>query len=889
MSKIVPASMNVRKNKKISIIIPVYNGEKYLREAIDSALTQTYGNIEVIVVNDGSTDGTEKIAQSYGEKIQYYAKENGGVSTALNLAIKKSSGDYISWLSHDDVYYPEKIEKQISYLNKCSDNHNVILFTDYDCIDGNSVVFKEVKLDHELLEKKPEYALLRGMINGCTLLIPREAFNHCGLFDEGLKCTQDYDKWLEMMKEYNFVHMSEKLILYREHEAQGTRSNPLFLKEGNDLWIKIVNTFSIDDKIRLEGSEHAFYREMLCFLEQTLYSGAQEYVREHLDALIKNKQKTNFFCKINMFITWKLPKYIYQFYKKRCKKYIPRTVFNIKDMLFFAFNKSVYGSKNFIQWKIAKEVELKKAPLVTIGIASYNHAEYLEKCIESALHQTYKKIEIVIVDDCSSDPKNREILQKYESHPKVKIIYNTVNKGISASLNTQVLMSSGDWVAFLDCDDYLPENAIADMVRCMKKKPHVRLIYSNRIEVDENDHIIKKRWFGARAKRKNVFEDLLTGMVSSHLKIIHRSVFRKIGLFDTRFDGTHDYDFYLRMAFYYPEQFGYIDKYLYYHRIHARQNTVVESQKHEKNRQIIVKEAKFRKRIYNGDFDKKVSIIILSYNRYKQLKNTVENIQKRVSNINYEIVIWDNHSSYDKLREYLREIDGKNHIRVVFSEKNLRAAGGRKEANKMVDGDYILYFDNDIEITDRFFEEMIIRLEESDDIASCCAKIVFPDHSIQYTGGLIEKDKKYITFSLDNTGRNEHDLRSMQKKDYDWLGTGATMTKKKYFHLAEFDLGFVNAYEDNDYYMQIRKKGFRLVHAPTASVIHHHINYELLKDEGTKKYVQVRHDQESFIQSWVYFYKKWGLIIKDDFIFGIAGLKNKSYAEIKEYIDHYNA
>ena len=90
-------------NPKVSIIIPCYNGEKYLKNAIDSALSQSYENIEVIVVNDGSEDDTEKIALEYGKKIRYFKKKNGGVSSALNLGIKEMEGEYFSWLSHDEL------------------------------------------------------------------------------------------------------------------------------------------------------------------------------------------------------------------------------------------------------------------------------------------------------------------------------------------------------------------------------------------------------------------------------------------------------------------------------------------------------------------------------------------------------------------------------------------------------------------------------------------------------------------------------------------------------------------------------------------------------------------------------------------------------------------
>ena len=107
-----------KKNPKVSIVIPVYNGSNYLKDAIDSALSQTYNNLEIIVVNDGSNDEgkTKAIAEPYGNKIIYLEKENGGASSALNLAIKKMTGDYFSWLSHDDMYYPNKISRQVEEL-----------------------------------------------------------------------------------------------------------------------------------------------------------------------------------------------------------------------------------------------------------------------------------------------------------------------------------------------------------------------------------------------------------------------------------------------------------------------------------------------------------------------------------------------------------------------------------------------------------------------------------------------------------------------------------------------------------------------------------------------------------------------------------------------------
>ncbi len=240
--------MNVPFYPKVSIVIPVYNGSNYLREAIDSALAQTYGNIEVIVVNDGSNDGgkTEAIAKSYGEGIRYFYKENGGVATALNLGIKKAEGEYISWLSHDDVYYPHKIEAQISQL--ASGEKDIVLYGDFDIIDGESKLIGAVKIGYTNPEHFRYALMTRHPIHGCTALIPMRCFDECGFFDESLRITQDYDMWFRMAKKYRFVHMPENLIKSRAHAEQGSHAmNDLRIAECNELLAGFIKDLTEDE------------------------------------------------------------------------------------------------------------------------------------------------------------------------------------------------------------------------------------------------------------------------------------------------------------------------------------------------------------------------------------------------------------------------------------------------------------------------------------------------------------------------------------------------------------------------------------------------------------------------------------------------------------------
>src|SRR6185437_11753032 len=267
---------------KVTIIIPVYNGSNYLAYAIDSALAQTYENVEIIVVNDGSTDdgATESIARSYGDKIRYFLKPNGGVASALNLGIEKMTGEYFSWLSHDDEYYPHKIQAQIDYLITLNIQEDVVLFSDWDIIDSTGAITDQVRSNQQQLEEKPLYSVLRSRIHGCTLLIPRTLFFKIDKFDEKLRTTQDYDLWFKMLLHgIKFIHLSQALIKSRHHAEQETHKTPLANIEANELWAKFALDTPVDLMIQLEGSALKFYRELGGFLFATPYTSAANFVR----------------------------------------------------------------------------------------------------------------------------------------------------------------------------------------------------------------------------------------------------------------------------------------------------------------------------------------------------------------------------------------------------------------------------------------------------------------------------------------------------------------------------------------------------------------------------------------------------------------------------------
>lgn len=283
--------------KKVSIVIPVYNGSNYVSKAIDSALAQTYKNIEIIVVNDGSNDGgkTAKICKKYGKKIIYYEKKNGGVSSALNLAISKMSGDYFSWLSHDDIYLPDKIKKQVEEISKYDEK--TIVYSNFDLINELGQVTLHVYRDHDSAVSKPAYAVLHGYISGITLLIPRKAFDVAGFFNEEHRCVQDYELWFDMiMKGYNFVHMIDILAQSRVHSKQQSNYSSTMASEGSWLWNYMLSKFPTKKKVEYEGSEYLFNIKMLEYLKYTPYDEAISQLKIQTEKILfdtKEKIKKN--------------------------------------------------------------------------------------------------------------------------------------------------------------------------------------------------------------------------------------------------------------------------------------------------------------------------------------------------------------------------------------------------------------------------------------------------------------------------------------------------------------------------------------------------------------------------------------------------------------------
>ncbi len=214
---------------EVSVIIPTYNAAAYLPDALQSALAQTVLDLEVLVVDDGSTDETATLMRTYGPPVRYLPQPNGGVAAARNRGIAESRGRYVAFLDADDVWLPHKLERQLAALagrqgfRACCTAYRVV-----------AADLAPLRMQHSLRSNPTlEHLLTIGNVIGTpsTVLAERALFLEQGGFDPALSQCADWEMWLRLAAVTSFLYLDEPLIQYRQHGANMSRQVPLLEKD----------------------------------------------------------------------------------------------------------------------------------------------------------------------------------------------------------------------------------------------------------------------------------------------------------------------------------------------------------------------------------------------------------------------------------------------------------------------------------------------------------------------------------------------------------------------------------------------------------------------------------------------------------------------------------
>ena len=201
----------MRRMVKVSVITPVYNAEKYISEAIESVLNQSYEDFEVIVIDDGSKDNTLSIIKKYNRKIRWKSQENKGQASAINEGIKMAKGEYVAYLDADDVCMPDRLEIQVKYLDE---RRNVgLVYSSFYQINSSGEIQRFIRA-----HPYDDFVLLQeDYIARSTVMHRKKCLDEVGLFDESITGDDDWDMWIRVSEKFGIGYVEKPLVKYRVH------------------------------------------------------------------------------------------------------------------------------------------------------------------------------------------------------------------------------------------------------------------------------------------------------------------------------------------------------------------------------------------------------------------------------------------------------------------------------------------------------------------------------------------------------------------------------------------------------------------------------------------------------------------------------------------------
>ncbi len=261
----------------VSVVIPTYNSARYLAEAVDGAVNQTFKDIEILVIDDGSTDDTQDVVRRYGAAIRCISQENKGVAVARNHGIAESRGRYVAFLDADDVWRPEKLEKELRALEGHSEFQ--ACYTAIQVLDGRRQPFVVTRRNDGVPTLE---ALLRhGNVVGTpsTVVCRRVLFSRVGAFDPGLSQCADWDMWVRLAAVTEFLYLNEPLVTYRQHGSNMSRDPALLERDSLRVLEKAFSLPVISASLRAKRSA-AFARNYMVLAGTYFHAGHyRDFVR----------------------------------------------------------------------------------------------------------------------------------------------------------------------------------------------------------------------------------------------------------------------------------------------------------------------------------------------------------------------------------------------------------------------------------------------------------------------------------------------------------------------------------------------------------------------------------------------------------------------------------
>ena len=514
---------------QVSIIIPVYNAEPYLRQCLDSVLGQTFTNFEVVLVNDGSTDNSGFICQEYARldsRFKYFEKENGGVSDARNSGLDLARGDYVTFLDADDFLFEDYLEKL--YIATTLSNADIMI-GGYSRFDGSDFYFYK---DHFKRDSLVSFTSTQA-IQFLDSMLDIQFFNFSTACGKLFKRT--------LFKELRFP-----LGRYAENQFV--------------MWKLYLNA----ERIYAFNGDSYVYRDN----NEGLSSVFSVKHLDHIDALEERIKSTKDLEGIDINLCFNMYRYVLKRILEQLEEhdYIDEAK-KVREKLELAEQ----GQYPFLSDEV-KEIEVENGgELISIVVPVYNVENYLRMCLDSIEHQTYSNIEVLLINDGSPDSSG-EICQEYVARDSRFRYFEKENGGQSDARNYGIEKSNGKYLTFVDSDDWLSLTYVEDLYQAAIRND-ADTVVSHYIIYNESDRNYYVHIWDDYYEKNYTGEELIMELpkleLNGYIYITSWGILFKKELFNNiRFpkgkvieDSRTNYKLFFR-----SNKIAYIHKEIYYHR-----------------------------------------------------------------------------------------------------------------------------------------------------------------------------------------------------------------------------------------------------------------------------------------------------------------------------------
>ncbi len=439
----------------ISVIIPLYNSESYIHGCIQSVQEQSYSNVEIIIVDDGSIDGSREICREMrklDQRVLYFAQEHRGVSAARNTGISVANGEYLFFLDSDDMIHPDLLKNLFHLLKKTEAK----MATEYYCQDEE--VFRNMNSNRDDGFPSHRYSclsnqrllwefLMYGQQGGIGGKMIRRSALGSRKFDENLIKGED-TKFIYQL----IVDGVDAVILYKDWYYYRTNEGQTKKKDTINSWKSTYESMryicdSEKENGRMENAVGCEEHIIKWLIEGSLVNqNKDDKIAEFLKRQLNAERKLGIFSQISRFV--KFDAYLV------CHCY---PIYNWKQKLAEVCRKrkaeqNTGNEKGYSDehWKKDKDYVEK----ITVIISGHNSESCVRRCIQSAINQSYSNLEIIVVDDGLSD-ESLKICKKIEASDKRVHVYNMDNRGISAARNYGLELATGKYVFFLNSNEVI--------------------------------------------------------------------------------------------------------------------------------------------------------------------------------------------------------------------------------------------------------------------------------------------------------------------------------------------------------------------------------------------------------------------------------------------------